>query len=305
MGAPLTEFAFEAILRDGLNELRLNPDRLDDLFSEFLKTYFNNQYGQEKIDEIKTWIQNNPIRLVHAKAQIPVQAPCVSIQILRTDESEPLQTFSDGFEDVDESITPRIVVPTVTPGTYDNLTGKLTITNAADLSEVCPGYVFVDASGTKFTIGTGNSNLSGDKYINIGSGKNPDLGGDGRIESFLDFKRTERRQVKLKETVAIGCHAKSQPHKAKYLFAIIYYILKSRSDILEKRRIQVSRGDISIFDLEEQMNQDLVYSRYIQMHCITNFDWDQEEVNLIDCFDATIKAEEDGEEFDVNTSEDC
>lgn len=305
MGAPLTEFVFETILRDGLNELRLNPDRLDDIFSQFLKTYFNNQYGQDKIDELKTWVTNNQIKIVHAKAQIPTQAPCVSIQRVRSDEDESIQQFSDMYEEVDEGITPTVVVPTVTPGTYDSVTGKLTITNAADLSDVCPGYVFVDASDQKFTIGTGSSNLSGNKFINIGTGKSPDLGGDGRIESFLDFKRTERRQVRLRDTIAIGCHAKNQVHLAKFLFAIVYYVLKSRNDVLEQRNIQLSKGDTTIFDLEEEFKGELLYSRYIQMQCITCFDWDQGEVNLIDCFDTTVKAEENAQDFEVNTSEDC
>lgn len=305
MGAPLTEFVFETILRDGLNEVRLDSSKLDDLFSRFLKTYFDTQYGQDKIDELKTYFSSNPVRIVHAKSQIPKQVPCVSIQMMRTDEESGLQQFSDQFEEVEEAKTPTIIVPTATPGTYDTVTGKLTVVNAADLSQICPGMHFVDNSGVIFDIESGNSNMSGNKFINIGKGKTPDLGGDGRIESSIDKTRTERRQIRLRETIAIGCHANNQVHLAKFLFAVVYYVLKSRSDVLEERGIQVSRGDTSIFDMEEEFQTELVYSRYIQMQCITCFDWDQAEVNLIDCFDVDIKAEENDVKFSTNTSEDC
>jgi len=301
MSAPMTEFVFETILRDGLNELRLTPSKLDDIFSIFLKTYFDTQYGQTKIDELKTFITDNPVRIVHAKSQIHTQIPCVSIQMLRTDEEEGLQQFSDQLEEVDTSKAPALLVPVVTPGTYDIITGKLTIVNAADLSIICPGQIFKDASGVKFTIQSGNSNLAGNKFINIGTGKSPDLGGNGLIESSIDIKRTERRQVRLRETIAIGVHGKNQVHMTKFLFALIFYVLKSRSDVLEQRGIQVSKGDTTIFDMEEQFEKELVYSRYIQVRCITCFDWDQAEVNLIDCFDVTIKAE-DITTFNTNTS---
>ncbi|NIU02214.1 MAG: hypothetical protein GWN01_15330 [Nitrosopumilaceae archaeon] len=304
MGAPLLEFTLETVLRDGLSELRLNPDRLDDIFSKFLKTYFNNQYGQAKIDELKTWVTQNQIKIVHAKSQIPVQVPCISIQTMRTDEEESLQQFSDMYEEVDTNITPNVIVSNVIPTSYDTVSGKLSIDNTVDLSEVCPGYIFVDNSDNEFEIQSGNSNISGNKFINIGKGKTPDLGGSGRIESFLDFKRTERRMIRLRETIAIGCHTKNQVHLTKFLFALVYYVLKSRSDVLEQRKIQVSRGDTSIFDMEEQFENELVFSRYIQMTCITQFDWNQAEVNLIDCFDATIYAEDEDGKFKTNTSED-
>lgn len=304
MSAPLSEFVIETVLRDGLNEIRLNPDILDDIFSRFLTTYFDNQYGQEKIDELKTYFSENSIRIVHAKSQVPAQMPCVSIQMLRTDEEESLQQFSDQFEDVDEGITPVVAVPVVTPLAYDATTGQLTVDNSADLSMICPGQNFVDNSDNLFPILSGNSNMSGNKFINIGKDQTPDLGGDGRIESSLDKKRTERRMVRLRESIAIGCHAKNQVHLAKFLFNVVYYVLKSRNDVLETRGFQVSKGDTSIFDMEEEFEGELVYSRYIQMQCISCFDWDQEEVNLIDCFDVGIKACNGETIVDTNTSGD-
>ena len=83
MGAPITELTLETIIRDGLGDLRNNPSQLDDIFSKFLNTYFNNQFGQTAIDELKTYIQNNQIKLVQSWSMVPMQLPCVSIELIR------------------------------------------------------------------------------------------------------------------------------------------------------------------------------------------------------------------------------
>lgn len=290
MGAPITEFVIETVIRDGLGAIRADVDILDDVFSRFLETHFGTQYGQTKIDQLKTYITNNQIRIVQSWAMVPTSLPCISIQLERSSEDSDIQTLGNSFTDEDEAITPTVVVPIATPGTYDSVTGKLTITNAADLSLVCPGMIFVDASSNEFTIGSGNSNVSGNKFINIGSGQTPDLGGDGRIESSLKKKRTERRWIRLNESIRLGCHAKDDVHLSKFIFYILIYILKSRQESLINRGIQLDMGVGSIYDRDDSYEGENVFSRFLTVNCLTQFDWDQAEVNLVDCFDATIKV---------------
>jgi len=290
MGAPLTEFVIETVLRDGLGDLKTNPNKLDDLFSRFTEAHFINQFGITQITRLKTYIQNNQIKLTQSHSMIQTVIPCISIQLIRADESEGIQNLGNEYLDEEEDKTPTVIVPVVDPGTYDTLTGKLTIINAADLSGVCPNLIFVDSLGTKFDIKPGNSNLSGNKFINIGSGMEPSLAAGGRIESWIDFKRTERRMIRLRETIRLGCHAKDDIHIAKYLYYIVMYILKSRQDSMINRGLHLDRGTASIFDREDTFSGENVFSRYIDVNCITEFDWDQAEVNLVDCFDLTLKV---------------
>lgn len=294
MSAPLSEFVFESVIRDGLGDLRSTPSKLDDIFSRFKEAFLDVQYGQSKIDEIKTYIVENQIRIVHSFPMAPMSTPCISIQLMRASEDPMLQNIGNEFEEVDASKTPDILVPIVTPGTYDTLTGKLTVTNAADLSLICPGLVFVDFSGTPFTIESGNSNTASNKFINIGKGKDPDLGGDGRIESSIDITRTERRMIRLSEGIDLGCHVKDDVHLAKLLYYILTYILKSRQESLITRGITLDYGNAGVHDREQVMNNENVFSRYISVNCLTQFDWNQEEVNLIDCFDTDLKATQPG-----------
>lgn len=299
MGAPLTEFVLETVIRDGLGELKVNLTRLDDIFSRFKEAQFNNQYGQSKIDQIKTYIQNNQIRIVQGLAMVPTTMPCISIQLIRADESEEMQNLGNDYLENDETKTPQVYVPVVDPGTYDTLTGKLTITNSADLSAVCAGMVFVDASDVKFPIKSPISNMSGSKYISIGSGQTPDLSPGGRIESSIDFTRTDRRMIRLRETISLGCHAKDDLHLTKFIYYILVYILKSRQESLINRGIELDRGTGNVFDRADEFEGENVFSRYLEVNCLTEFIWNQSEVQVFDCFDLVVKTNKPNPDSEV------
>jgi hypothetical protein len=290
MGLPLSEFVIESVIRDGLGLIKSNPAILDDLFSRFTATHFNNQYGQAKIEELKTYLVNNQVRIVQSWAMVPTSMPCFSIQMLRSDETENLQQFDDYYEDQDSPKDPNVIVASLTPTAYDTVTGKLTINPAANLENICPNMVFIDGNDIKFDIRSGNSNMSGDKYINIGSGKEPLLNAPGQIVSSIEITRVERNMIRLKEVISIGCHAKDDVHLAKYLYYIVMWIMKSRKDSLIARGIHLDRGTGGMYDRADQYQGENIFSRFMDMSCVTEFDWNQEEVNLVDCFDVTIKA---------------
>ena len=292
MGVPLSELVLESVIRDGLGAIRADLDILDDLFSKFNLAYFSTQYGQSKIDEIKTYIQNNQIRIVQSWAMVPMSVPCISIQLEAASEDPDIQQFSNEYEEIDTDITPTIVIDPVTPGTYNPVTGKLIIANPddVDLSLICPGMNYIDASGTPFSIQAGNSNITGNKFINIGQAKEPDLSDDGRIESSIDKKRTERRMIRMREVISLGCHASNDIHLAKFIYYILIYILKSRQASIIDRGLELDFSQGSMYNRDDKFEGENIFSRFIRFNCISQFDWDQEEVNLIDCFELTLKA---------------
>jgi hypothetical protein len=291
MGAPLTEFVIETVIRDGIGFLRANPTVLDDIFSKFTATWFNTQYGDPHITKLKTFIQQNQVKIVHSFAQVPTNTPCISIQITKSSETPRLQQFSNDFEEVDTEIDPIVRVANVQPLSYDPVTGKLQIDPSVNLGPVFPGMIFVDADGVEFTIGSGNSNLAGNKYINIGKGGNtPNLVDPGEIISSIRVQRIARRMIRLEETISLGVHARNDVHIAKYLYYLLTYILKSRMDSLIERGIHLDFGVGGIFDRADEYQGENVFSRFMEVNCITEFDWNQEQVSLIDNFDLTIRA---------------
>lgn len=291
MGAPLTEFVIESVLRDGIGFLRANPAVLDDIFSKFTATWFNNQYGVNHIEKLKTFIQQNQVKIVHSFAQVPTNTPCVSIQITKSSETPRLQQFSNEYEEVDTPIDPIVRVADVQPVSFDVVTGKLVVDPSTNLGSVFPGMVFIDADDVEFEIQSGNSNLSGNKFISLSKNGNvPNLVGLGNIVSSIRVQRVERRMVRLEETISLGVHARNDIHVAKYLYYLLTYILKSRMDSLIQRGINLDFGTGGVFDRDDQYQGDHVFSRFMEVNCITEFDWNQEQVNLVDNFDLTIRA---------------
>ena len=293
IGFPLTEFVLEAVIRDGLGELRANPDRLDDLFSRFTEAQFNNQYGQAKIDEIKTYITGKQIKIVQAYTFQPTVMPCYSIQILSTDESDHIQNLGRHHDILTDAKNREIILEPVTSTAYDTVTGKFTLDPGTDLSTICPNQIFIDDLNNEFKILSGISNASGNKFINIGSGKEPVLGSNGQIVSSIDFTAHRREMVRLAETIRIGIHAKDDIHLTKYLYYILYYILRSRQESLINRGVHLDAGLTNIFDRSEEFQGENVFSRYFDMRCLTEFNWNQEEVAAADCFDVNVATTED------------
>ena len=69
------------------------------------------------------------------------------------------------------------------------------------------------------------------------------------------------------------------------------YILKSRQKSLIDRGIHLDFGTGEVFDREDKTDDNTnLFSRFMQVNCITEYDWDQEIVNLVDCFELTVKA---------------
>lgn len=291
MGCPLTEFVIESVIRDGLGFIRANPDVLDDIFSKFTATWFNNQYGTNHIQKLKTFIQQNQVKIVHSFAQVPTSVPCISIQITKSSETPRLQQFSNEYEEVDTPIDPIVKVDNVIPVSFDVVTGKLVIDNSVNLGPVFPGMVFIDSDGAEFEIQSGNSNLAGNKFISLPKNGNvPNLTASGQIVSSIRVQRIERRMIRLEESISLGVHAKNDVHIAKYLYYLLTYILKSRMDSLIERGIHLDFGTGGVFDRDDQYQGDHVFSRFMEVNCITEFDWNQEQVNLVDNFDLTIRA---------------
>lgn len=292
MGAPITEFILEGVIRDGLGDLRANPTKIDDIFGRFLEAQFANQYGQPKIDQIKQFItsQERPIKIVHSFAQVPTHMPCFSIQLLSSDEEEGLQNLGNNYLESETATTPESYVDPATPTAFDVKSGKLSFDSSTDLSTVCPGLVFVDSDNVSFPISPPISNMSGSKYVTIPAGNSPNLTLPGKIVSSIDFARFEHRQVRLRERIALGVHSNNDVHLTKFLYYILVWILKSRQDSLINRGVELDRGTGQIFDRDDQFEGENVYSRFLYVTCITEFVWNQSQVKVFDCFDLTVKT---------------
>jgi hypothetical protein len=307
----MTELVLETILRDGLGEIKSNPNILDDIFGRLKEAHFLNQYGQNKIDEIKTFFTNNrkQIKIVHAWSQVPSHIPCFSIQLLNADEEESIQNLGNDYLEVENPKEPEVILATVQPTAFDVVSGKLTIDPGVDLSTVCAGMLFKDSNDITFEIKAPISNMSGNKYITlVNNGNTPELTLPGQVISSIDFTRYDRRMVRLREKIMIGVHASNDIHLTKFLYYILIWILKSRQEAMITRGLTLDRGTGRVFDRDDEYQGENIYTRYLEITCISDFIWNQADVKVFDCFDLTVKVNtptaSSPTEAPYNTSED-
>jgi hypothetical protein len=96
--------------------------------------------------------------------------------------------------------------------------------------------------------------------------------------------------IRLEETISLGVHSRNDVHITKFLYYILVFILKSRTDSLIERGIHLDYGTGGIFDRVDAFEGENVFTRMIEVNCITEFDWNQKQVSLVDNFDLTIQA---------------
>ena len=293
MGAPLTELVLEGIIRDGLGEIKANPGRLDDIFSRLKEAHFLGQYGNAKIDEIKTFFTNGlkQIKIVHSWAQVPTHAPCFSIQLISANEEENIQNLGNDYLELENPKAPEIIVASVPILSFDVVQGKLVVNSAVDLSVVCAGMLFKDSVGTTFEIKAPISNMSGDKYLTlVNNGNTPELTLSGQVISSIDFTRYDRRLVRLREKIALGVHAANDIHLTKFLYYILVWILKSRQEAMITRGLNLDAGTGGVFNRDDAYEGENIYTRYLEITCISDFIWNQAEVMVFDCFHLSVKT---------------
>lgn len=284
LGIPLTEFVLETVLRDGLGELRADPTKLEYLFKRLQEAQFNNQYGLDKIESIKTYITRNQIKIVHAFSLSSTVVPCISIQMMSTEETPNLQTLGNVFEQELVHKDRTVVVAQLLTTGYDLVSGKLSIDDSVDLSTIYPNQIFVDVSENEFRIKPGISNTLGNKFVNIGSGQEPDLSGNGAVVDPIDYRSFRREEVRLTEVIRLGIHAKDDAHLAKFLYYIVYYILKSRQKSLINRGVHLDYGMMSSLDRIDEYKGENIFTRSIDMRCQTQFNYVIDELAVASSF---------------------
>lgn len=100
MGFIIPQVSVQRIIQQGLAELKANPARLDYIFDLYLNEFMVDDYGQEYIDQIKTWFAATRIPVVQAWSFNKSRIPGVSIHLAQEMEDETKSAINDyGFAD--------------------------------------------------------------------------------------------------------------------------------------------------------------------------------------------------------------
>lgn len=290
MSFAFPELVIESIIRDGLEDIKANPEFLDDVFGEFTKAYATRKYGSGEIDKIKTLIAAKNIAVVHSFHSAAAKAPSFSIQ-LGFDREDRRTDHLDDYADLQTTTITDATrlellkkATNVIPTAYDSATGRVSIPDSVDLSPVYVNFIFEDGSGSIFTIISGISNTPGDKFFFIEPGQVVDLVNPGEIRSFLTEDQYEVRSILNEVRILIGVHTKDAL-LTKYLYILLKYFLLSRKADAIKRCFDRMVLEGSDFTRDMQYEGDMVFSRFLTVSGYTQDVWRSDQVTLIDSVD--------------------
>lgn len=262
---------------------------LDDVFAEMLKGYAARKYGATEITKIKALFANpdKPIAVVHSFHEAAAKSPCYSIQLGSENEAKERAHLEDFESDIQEEITDEeeleqlIKIDNLIPTAYDEITGKVSVSDSADMSLIHPGYIYVDGDELDFEVKKGISNVPGNKFFFIEKRQTPNIVDPGLIKTFLDYTQHEEKGDVSAVNILIGCHSK-EALITKYLYVILKYIMKSRKRDLIQRAFTVSSFQGSDFTRDLRYEGDMVFTRFFTMTGQVEDSWRSADVPLID-----------------------
>ena len=99
-----SDFLLEQVLDAGFNWFRTDPDAPNQVFQNLLRGELEKRYGQEKIDEIATFVRGTQIRVLQSFPVEDQQAPTISINMNNSGEAQELgglDKFAERIMDFD------------------------------------------------------------------------------------------------------------------------------------------------------------------------------------------------------------
>lgn len=253
----------------GIEDMRKNPWLIDHMLEDLVQNpYLNAKYGQKHVDACKEWLKNNQINVYMRGRDDQDQYPCVTIEVGQSPQKEEMSHLGDASTESVILLPSKInkpisyVVKPFTPGTYDPLSGELSVSETIDLSSVAAGMILVNPD-------------NGQGFIILDVLPNSIL-----LENGLTFSATKVGVVPknqfykanvehrfFQETFNIGCHAHGDPNTLLWLWSIITYaILRYTESLLEANGFAQSTLSTSPLNLDSSMSgPEKVYSRYITL----------------------------------------
>ena len=103
MAMIMPEVAVQRLLQYGIRELRNKPEQFQEVFSYFLEEELAENYGQQYIDQIRTWFMSTKLPVVQAFAFDPETRPQISIHLGIENEDESKAAMDDLYGMGDEA----------------------------------------------------------------------------------------------------------------------------------------------------------------------------------------------------------
>lgn len=288
MSFVLPELVVESVVRDGLANLRANPQIVEDVFSMFLLKPYQRKYGQREIDKIKKMVTEKQVSVVHSYHEVDSNVPCFSIMIGSDDDDRRTASLGDFRKDVFEDITDPdalanlILVNETEVQSWDPQSGELVLALSTDLSKVTKNNKVVTSNNVEYTVtAVVDTPTQKSVYVLFGEEDSFEANDMVMIRSSLSFKKYEVNGVNSDVKLVLGVHTKDAL-TTKFLYILLKHILLSRKSDLIKRCFIASSYSGSDFGRDLQYAGDRVYTRFLTLTGKVEDSWKQSEVTLVE-----------------------
>lgn len=294
MSFNLPELIVESVIRDGLANLKNNPQIIDDVFSSLLAKYNKRKYGSQEIENIKSLINKKQVNVVFAYHEVDSNVPCFSIMVGSDDEDKGRASLGDFRKDVFEDITDPdelaklVLVDQTIVVAWDYKSGELILSPDVDLAQVTKNNILVDENSIEYTVKS-IVDQTGFKSVFIVGGEEDSFEANDvvSIKSSLNYKKYEVNGVMSDVKLVVGVHTKDAL-TTKYMYILLKHILLSRKQDLIKRCFIVSSYSGSDFSRDQAYAGDRVYTRFLTISGKVEDSWNQSEVQLIEDIQPTV-----------------
>lgn len=271
MGAPITEYYVEQVIKTGLELVRNTPSKIDDLLSGFNEGLFIPLFGKKVIAQVKDFILNRRIAVIHGINLVPENLPCYSISLLPSYEDHTKAAFDDFDSAEMNDITPDAIA-SFDIDSYDSVNGFCAVSDSVDTSVIYIGAIIKDSADTTFEILGPIISDEGKKGFYIVTDAAITTGAVQLI-SQIDQERVGNRAVPVIDRVQVGVHCAEDTNLTKYLYYLLNYWFFTRRVEIETAGYQLSKYIASDLTKEVNLLPDNVTSRYVTFEFLTWFKW--------------------------------
>lgn len=289
-----SDVIIRSALQKALADLRSKPFLLDYVFASLAKDDLTKGvYGQKEIDNAKKWFLSTNIPVFMNTRFDEAKLPAITIGLIESSESE--LTLGDLHyipQQIDLSVHPALTRP-FTPVSYNSAQGALQLPNDLELI-VVPGMVLVDSTGALHEI------LEVLDDVNIRIAPNQTVSFNNTvIKGQKPGRIVEIESVVMKETYSIGCHTGGEQSQLTYLHSIVSWcLLRYKQELLEARGFERSQISSTDFRRNEGFEDQLAYSRHIQIFGFVRQSWPKGFRSLITSASTSVAFNQFGARWD-------
>ena len=287
-GIHQSDIIIRSAIQVALADLRANPWLLDYVFASLPTDQITwKEYGEKSIQAAKAWFLKTNIPVIITPNIDEATWPAITVTLADSVEVQPETTLADvhyiPVEDNDSAWPP--LVEDYIPTSYNPATGILSYKESPSPDmRMAPGMFIVDAVGKEHKI----LDVIDNKTCRIEQGTVADFS-TTTLKSGRPALRTSLESASYRETYRVGVHVPSEAVYLTWLHSIMMFcLLRYKEALLEARGFERSVLQSSDFRRDEQLDTELVFTRYINVTGYVRHYWPKTFAAPIDVVDTQI-----------------